>query len=371
MSGDRAPVPANASIEVIAPNFKRRLSGVTATVERLVPLQSKSLGIVAFGAGLSHRVPRIGVARLFTLFQRPANRPARIWHARRNIEMLAGLVLRDVLRFPLKVVFTSASQRHHTRWSRFLIYRMDGVISTSGATATYLRRHSTVIRHGVDTGVFRPPEDREAAFRETGLPGRHAIGCFGRIRWQKGTDLFVDAMIRLLPAHPEFSAIVLGRATGPHIGYLRGMKEKVARAGLSGRILFPGEVPVHEVADWYRRLELFVAPQRWEGFGLTPIEAMACGVPVVAANVGAFRELIQEGKTGVLVAPGDVDALTAATGQLMEDAGRRAKMARAARRHVEQNFRLDNEVTALGAFYEKTWAAAEQAPTHARLSLTR
>ena len=70
--------------------------------------------------------------------------------------------------------------------------------------------------------------------------------------------------------------------------FARDLEARVAQAGMTERILFSPEVPVWEMPQWYQALDLFVAPQRWEGFGLTPLEAMACGVPVVATTVGAF-----------------------------------------------------------------------------------
>ena len=66
--------------------------------------------------------------------------------------------------------------------------------------------------HGVDTELYAPPADRAAAFAEGGLPGRYAIGCFGRVRAQKGSDVFVEAMCRLLPRYPDFTAMMVGRS---------------------------------------------------------------------------------------------------------------------------------------------------------------
>jgi mannosyltransferase len=303
-------------IEVVAPNFKRRLSGVTATIQRLVPLQARVLGIVALGPGLGQRVPRIPVSMLASLTTRPRRRPFRIWHARRNTEMLAGLVLRDVFR---------------------------------------LARPSTVVMHGIDTELFHPATDPCDAWEATGLPGRIGIGCFGRIRHQKGTDVFVDAMIRLLPTFPDATAIILGRATDQHAGFERDLKVRVKAAGLDRRILFLGEVGVDEIATWYRRLGIFVAPQRWEGFGLTPLEAMASGVPVIATTVGAFPELIVDGQTGCLVPPGDVDALVAAAQSLLDNALQRQAFGLAARDRVLTHFSLEREAAAVTAVYESLW----------------
>ena len=70
-----------------------------------------------------------------------------------------------------------------------------------------------MIPHGVDTDRLRAAADRAAAFAESGLPGRYAIGCFGRVRAQKGSDVFVDAMCRLLPRYPDFTAVMVGAIT--------------------------------------------------------------------------------------------------------------------------------------------------------------
>ena len=86
--------PDIRDIEVIAPNLKRRLSGVTATVVRLVPLQARRIGIAATGPGLPPHVPHVPLWRLFLM---PRDR-LRVWHARRNTEMALGLVLRGVFR---------------------------------------------------------------------------------------------------------------------------------------------------------------------------------------------------------------------------------------------------------------------------------
>lgn len=133
------------NIDVIAPNFKRRLSGVTSTIVSLVPLQAKTLSIAAFGPGLPAHLPKLRLHDLPALWRRPAKRPFRIWHARRNTEMLAGVVLRDVLSMPVKLVFTSAAQRHHTTWTKALIRRMDAVIATSSRSAAFLEVPATTI----------------------------------------------------------------------------------------------------------------------------------------------------------------------------------------------------------------------------------
>lgn len=337
-------------VEVIAPNFKRRLSGVTSTIIQLVPEQVR-LGqkVATLGPGLPETLPHIRFRDLFALWRPPASVDRRIWHARRNLEMLPAILMRDLLRMKIAIVFTSASQRRHSAWTRFLIRRMDAVISTSQKTAGYLEVPSTVVRHGIDTERFCPPQDKAAARRAVGLPETCRIaGCFGRIRHQKGTDLFVDAMIRLLPDRKEWIAVIAGRATGQHQAFEADLKKRVALAGLAARILFVGEHT--NIPDWYRALDLYIAPQRWEGFGLTPLEAMASGVPVVATDVGAFSELI-DAETGILTATGSADAITQAAASFMDDDVVREAAGTRGRLRVKTTFALENEATGIDRVY--------------------
>jgi mannosyltransferase len=340
------------SVEVIAPNFKRRLSGVTSTIIQLIPAQ-RNLGceVVALGPGLPADIPHIRFRDIWRLWSRPKTAGFRVWHARRNIEMLAGVVLRDLLRMPLKLVFTSASQRNHTAWSKVLIRRMDHVLATSGKTAAYLEVPFEVCMHGIDTERFCPTDDKQNARRALGLPEDQKIaGCIGRIRYQKGTDRFVDAMIALLPTHPDWIGIIAGRTTAEHDGFEKELRAKIEASGLSGRILFVGEHK--DIERWYQALDLFVAPQRWEGFGLTPLEAMACGVPVVATDVGAFSELVVDGVTGFVTENSDL-ALSTAARQVLGDDSLRARLRSACRSHIEKNFMLDREATQLNAAYKR------------------
>lgn len=332
---------------VLAPNFKRRLSGVTSTVVRLVPLQAQEIAIAAVGAGFPPELPHIGWWRLITL----PRAPRRVWHARRNVEMMAGLALKYLLRKNLALMFTSASQRVHTGYTRALIRRMDLVVATSQKTAGYLERDAHVILHGIDVAKFVPSPDKAALKAALGLAPGPVIGCFGRIRAQKGTDVFVEAMIPVLQARPDATAIIMGRATGKHLAFQQDLQARIAAASLTERLRFLPEVPAYETARWYGALDLFIAPQRWEGFGLTPLEAMASGVPVIATDVGAFPDLVAEGATGHIIAPGAPAPIAEAALGLLNDPDRLQAYAHAARDRAVDHFPIEGEARALIALY--------------------
>ena len=125
-------------IEVIAPNLKFRLSGVTSTIVQLVPVQARTIGIATIGPGLPDSLPKMRWWQLPRLLGLPASRRRRIWHARRNTEMVMGLVLRTIFRAPMHLLFTSAAQRSHQPFTKWLIGKMDAVIATSARSGSYL-----------------------------------------------------------------------------------------------------------------------------------------------------------------------------------------------------------------------------------------
>lgn len=335
-------MPDIQDIEVIAPHFKRRLSGVTSTIIQLVPRQiTAGVRIATLGPGLPDTLPKMKYRQLAGLWRPlPGGRP-RIWHARRNLEMLAGIVLRDVLRMKLKLLFTSASQRHHTGYSRWLISKMDHVVATSAKTGSYLKVPYTVVRHGIDTARFHPAEGRQRPLLR--------IGCAGRIRHQKGTDLFIDALIALLPRYPGWEGEAIGRVTSGHEGFAAELRSKIAAAGLSDRLRLAEETT--EVDSWYRGIYLYVAPSRTEGFGLTPLEAMASGVASIAGDVGAYPEIIVSGETGAIVPTGDLAAYIAAIEPYLADPDLVRRHGENALAHVRSNFDIGNEVDGLSAVY--------------------
>lgn len=325
-------------LDVIIPNLHWNYTGVTATNRMIAPRIAELVTARWLGTDAPPGIETMTFGDLVRL-RFGVGRPM-IWHARRNNEMMIGLFL-QLLGWPLKLVFTSAAQRHHTWVTRFLVARMDAVIATSQAAASYLKVPATVILHGVDTQRYHPPESRDAEFRFGGLKGKYAIGCFGRVRHQKGTDVFVEAMCELLPRYPDFSAVIVGAVDDT--SFEAKLKGKVTAAGLSDRVRFLGELPIDDVPPWYRRILIYAFTSRNEGFGLTILEAMASGDALVAARAGAAEAVLTEAGIGVLVAPGDVAALVQALEPLMRDPALAVVMGERAHDYVVKHFSIQSE----------------------------
>ena len=343
-------------LDAIVPNLNWRYTGVTATNRMIAPLLAQRLNVAWLGSHAPGAVAQMTWVDLLALRFRRPRKPV-IWHARRNIEMMAGLLLK-ALGWPLRPIFTSAGQRHHTWITRYLIARMDVVIAASEAAASYLKRPATVTLHGIDTARYAPPADRDAAFRMSGLPGKYAIGCFGRVRHQKGTDVFVEAMCRLLPKYPDFTAVIIGTVTPDQRAFNDGLKKQAAAAGLADRIRFLGELPIDDVPAWYQRILIYAFTSRNEGFGLTLLEAMASGAALVAARAGAADKVVVDGETGFLVPTGDANAMADAIERLMRDPARAIEMGRKARERVLSQFSVEAEADKIAAVYRNVLKAA-------------
>lgn len=356
MLGDMSVLTPDGDPEVIVFNLKRRYTGVSATVNALVPIQAQQWRLAYCGTPLPHGMPGMRLRDAIRLSRTPpADRPFRIWHLRRDHEMMAGVFARDVLRLPIKLVFTSAAQHLHGRFPRWLISRMDAVISTTPLAASFVPNTTAVVPHGIDMERF-PKVDKREAWSESGLPGRWGIGTFGRVRPDKGTDVFVEAMLRVLPEFPHFSAVIAGLAQRKDAEFQKKLQLRIGEAGLSKRLVFLGEVPAAEVHQWYQRCLITVACPRYEPFGLTPFEAASTGCAVVGTRTGAFDQLAENGITGGLVDVDDVHGLANALRELMVDPELTLLMGERAHDRVADHFTVAHEAAGIGEVYQRLFA---------------
>ncbi|WP_371155545.1 glycosyltransferase family 4 protein [Jannaschia sp. 2305UL9-9] len=339
--------------DLIVTNLNPNFTGVSATAAGVVRGQAELYDMALAGHPLPGCPDPVTVAGARALSRDPGARPFTIWHVRRNPEMRAGIWARDVLRLPIRLVFTSAAQRRHSAYPRWLISRMDAVIATTAEAATYVPHVRAVVPHGVDVDRWCPATDREAAWAATGFPGRVGVACIGRIRPEKGTDRFVETMLRLLPDRPDLTALVIGRAGRSHSAFEAGLRAKAEAAGLADRLLFPGEIAADRMPALMRALSGLVALPRYEGYGMTPLEAMASGVPFVATDTGHFQAFA--GRDAGLVIANDGDVAPAAAAQVAALLAAGDLMARAARARAVASYGIDREVAGIGAVYDMLW----------------
>ena len=349
----------NDECNLIVTDMHPRITGVGSTIRTLVPHIHSIEPLAMVSTRTMPGIRSVGVwGAIKACLRQPGNKPFRIWHARRNKEMLLGLVIKHLLRGRIRLVMTSCALRRHSWFPRQLLGSMDAVIATSAEAAGYVDNVVATIPHGVDCERFKPGTDRRAAMRAFGIPGEYGISLIGRIRPEKGTDLFVDAMIRLLPKYPVFTACIAGKATVEHERYHQQLKSKIEKAGLTDRFVWLGEVNYDRMPEFHSAMSLCVAPARYEGFGLVPLEAMACAVPVVATQTGCYRKAIIPGVSGSLVPCDDVESLTAALNELLATPERLPEMGRAGRRHVEQSYSASLEAVRIVDVYRELWSKA-------------
>ncbi len=215
------------------------------------------------------------------------------------------------------------------------------------------------IYNGVDTDRFRP---RQGAYGpidgwalKTSKPW--VVGTVGRMQGVKDQTLLARAFAKALALRPELKSIWRLVMVGD--GPLRAQVESVLQqAGVGALAWLPGERA--DVPDIMGGMHCFVLPSLAEGISNTILEAMACGLPVVATNVGGNAELVQDGRTGLLVAAGDVDAMAHALIRLHDSPDLQQGMGNEARREVESRFSMAAMVGAYQALYDRERARAGQ-----------
>lgn len=343
----RKPIP-----DIIVTNLHKRFTGVSATVAALVPLQQETLDVGVLDSGDLGLNNTLGVWQVIRGgWSKPRGGGYRIWHARRDVEMLLGLFLTKILRQKWKLVFTSAAPKRHGNFLNRIINAMDAIISTSPRAAEFLDWNTSIVTHGVDIKRFTPTADKAILHAELGLPSKYAIGVFGRVRSSKGTDLFVQALVNTLADFPDFGAFITGECKASDAEYLEKMQADIAAAGLSERIVLLGDSDVDKILKLYQASYLCVAASRREGFGLTPMEAMSSGTAVLTSKAGYWPWLVVDGENGHTFETSNAEDMTAKLRAMLSDPAKLLEMGANGREYVVNTHSIDNEVRGIAAVY--------------------
>ncbi len=254
---------------------------------------------------------------------------------------------------------------HRIQTERRVVATADAVVAASeheralllalyGAAAQRIE----VIPCGVDPERFRPRE-RAACRQELGLGAEPLVLFVGRLEPLKGVELLIDALVHL----DGVTLLVVG-GDARSAGYQAELERRAARRGVAARVRFVGAVPQERLPLYYNAADVCAVPSFYESFGLVALEAMACGVPVVAARVGGLSATVRDGENGFLVPWRDPAAFAERIGWLMRDPALRGRMGRAARL-TAQRFTWSGVSRQLEALYVRLLRARATAACHA------
>jgi glycosyltransferase involved in cell wall biosynthesis len=232
-------------------------------------------------------------------------------------------------------------------------YRGSRFVAISDSTMRDLVRRGipegdiSVVPCGIDTGFYTPgpPEPDQGTFLYV-----------GRLKKYKGIQMIITALGLLRQTGMDCRLVVLG--SGDYEGELRKL---TARLGLEGPVSFHGFVAQERKLRWLRSAWAAVFPSEKEGWGLTVIEANACGTPVIASNSDGLRDSVRDGETGILVPHGDLEALVGEMGRLARDPARRSELGRNAMKWA-QGFNWDFTAQRMLGIMEETASSGGHVP---------
>lgn len=239
-----------------------------------------------------------------------------------------------------------------TRMQDRVARRLDRILTVSSPSKAEIEAEMgvageriAVVPNGVDTDTFRP------------LPGSNRVA--GRMLATASADVPLKGLVPLLEALARVRAmrtadlVVVGRAR-PN----GAVQDTIARLGLGDSVRFVSGIDEQELVRLYSQAELAVVPSLYEGFSFPAVEAMACGVPLVATTAGALPEVVgRDGGSGLLVPPGDATALAAAIGRALDDPELRLRMGGEGRSRVLERYGWERAAAATVAEYRKVLAS--------------
>jgi L-malate glycosyltransferase len=247
----------------------------------------------------------------------------------------------DVFEFPRASPLHAAVLRHALR-------RPSLVASTSQCLEVEARRYTSrpirITPFGVDMARFRPRRD----------PDRTAdmvIGMVKTLEPKYGVTTLVHAFRLVASRHRHARLLIVGSGSQRN-----SIQALISSYGLSSRAEVLPAVPHPEVPRLLRRIDIFAMPSYQESFGVAAVEASACGLPVVASRVGGLPEVVVDGKTGILVPPGDTKALAGALDELIASPELRDRLGRAGRAFVEEHYEWEHCVDLMEQVYAEAVA---------------
>ena len=254
------------------------------------------------------------------------------------------------------VVHIKGFEKYSNRERRVARY-CDALVMMTQAVDEHCRRagvagrRNLVIYDGIDAAGYQPTRSRDEVRAELGIDAGPCAGVAGNIQEWKGQMVLVEAMAEVLAEDPTAQARIIGGVHKAGAEYARQVEQRIEDLQMRDRVRITGFRT--DIADVMNALDIVVHTSvRPEPFGRVILEGMLLGKPVVASAAGGVPELIRDGETGFLTAPGDSSALAAKLSLLMRDAELRSKIGERARQWAAQEFSLQGHVRAMSELYE-------------------
>lgn len=237
----------------------------------------------------------------------------------------------------------------YSKLQQFVASRSDYIIAVSNEVRNVLVSHLhaepakiSVISCGVDTWLFTPLEKMDTRRSLKIYEGERVVLFVGQLSYGKGVDIISECARRM----PDVTFLLVG--AGP----LRTNRENCTCVG---------SYPNSEIPRWINAADVFLLPSRSEGTPVVLMEALSCGVPVVASKVGGIPDLVKDGQTGYLVEPEDVDSFEQRLRELLDDPEKRKQMGQQGRKDMIENYDIHKVAERLKHVYEK--ALSKSRPT--------
>jgi glycosyltransferase involved in cell wall biosynthesis len=248
----------------------------------------------------------------------------------------------DIYDFPKKSIF-------HKYLLKFNLQNAKAVCSTSCIMAEETRKYLPgktrieVTPFGVDLNLFRP-------FKEKKSSTEVIIGTVKTLNRIYGIDTLIESFSILIAKKPHLSLklVIAGEGSEKEV-----FTEQVKRLGLENKVIFVGKVQHLDVPKILNQFHIYVALSNYESFGVAVIEASACAIPVVVSDAGGLKEVVKNGKTGVIVPRQNAGSAAQALAQLVENPALRQEMGRAGREHVQELYDWHSNVDHMEALYHR------------------
>ncbi len=288
-----------------------------------------------------------------------------ILHAFLTPQIVWGYVAARLAAVPVFIPSVRNTELDEPAWwapiLKYVLGRSPVIHVNAEATVRYLKQQgladperAEVIPNGIDISRFGPHIPRGKYRRRLGLDDNALlVGTVGRLVPQKNITLFLHMAREVTERGGLVHFVIAG--DGP---LREELKRQAGNLGIGEYVHFVGEIG--DVPSLMTDLDIFVLSSDWEGMPNVVAEAMAAQVPVVATAVGGTPELVQDGRTGLLVHPRRLADLTNAVLELLGDEKRRAQIASEGRSRIEQNFTVERMVSRVQDLYERSSAAQPQ-----------